>query len=122
MLNPDSETIEKFFYFNSVKYLDQSEVNLCLKLLEMQKYRMFMFTSCGWFFSDITNIETIQILKYAAKAVELTADATGNDFENVFLKNLMEVKGNTKSLPTAADVYRKKIKPLSKSKHRIRIM
>lgn len=122
LLNPKFETTEKFFYFNSKRYLNEEETKLCLKMLEMQRDRMFMFTSCGWFFSDITNLETVQILKYAAKAIELTSEYTGNDLEPVFLEKLSLVYGNKPSLPNASEVYIKKVKPLSRRRFKIRIM
>jgi hypothetical protein len=44
-------------------------------LLEMERNALRMFTSCGWFFDDLGGIETIQCLRYAARAIELTGDA-----------------------------------------------
>ena len=41
------------------------------RLLDMQRYAMLMFTSCGWFFDDPSGLETTQILRYAARAIEL---------------------------------------------------
>lgn len=41
--------------------------------LEMQRCEMRMFTSCGWFFDDPSGLETRQVLRYAARALELAA-------------------------------------------------
>ena len=35
------------------------------KLLEMQRHAMLMYTSCGWFFDEISGIETVQVIQYA---------------------------------------------------------
>src|SRR5262249_24646836 len=51
--------------------LSDTEAMLALKLLETQRNALLMFTSCGWFFSDLAGIETVQVLRYAARAVEL---------------------------------------------------
>src|SRR3546814_11205830 len=42
-----------------------------LALLEAQRFGLLMYTSCGWFFHDIAGIETVQILRYAARAMAL---------------------------------------------------
>lgn len=112
VLNDSKEEKEKFFYFHSKKYLDESETQLCLKLLEMQKFSMLMFTSCGWFFSDISGIETLQILEYAFRAIELAKEVSGHDLENEFLDKLAEAKSNVKEYKDGRDLYLKKVKPL----------
>jgi alpha-amylase/alpha-mannosidase (GH57 family) len=40
-------------------------------LLDAQRNALLMYTSCGWFFNDLAGIETVQILRYAARAVDL---------------------------------------------------
>ena len=72
-----------------------------------------MFTSCGWFFSDIAGIEAKQILKYACRALEFIHDITGADYEETFLSILKNAVPNDKKYPDAAIMYLKEIKPLS---------
>ena len=57
--------------------LDQTERTTALKLMELQRHAMFMYTSCGWFFDDISGIETVQIIAYAGRAVQLAAESSG---------------------------------------------
>ncbi|MBN2251131.1 MAG: DUF3536 domain-containing protein [Candidatus Altiarchaeota archaeon] len=76
-------------------------------LLEMQRNAMLMYTSCGWFFDDISRIETVQILRYAARAVELAEDISGLRVEAPFLEALEKVPGNTPELKNAGAVYEK---------------
>ena len=42
-----------------------------LELMEMQRHAQLMYTSCGWFFDDISGIETVQIIAYAARVLQL---------------------------------------------------
>ena len=100
----------KFFYFNSKLFLNEVETELSIKLLEMQKFSMLMFTSCGWFFSDISGIETIQILQYAARAIELAKEVSGIDLEEKFLEGLAEAKSNLKKYSDGRDLYMKEVK------------
>jgi hypothetical protein len=80
-----------------------------MKLLEMQKYSMFMFTSCGWFFSDISGIETIQNLRYAARSIEFAQEVSGTDPEPKFLEWLSYAKSNIASNGTGKDIYLNKV-------------
>jgi alpha-amylase/alpha-mannosidase (GH57 family) len=112
ILSPDKETREKFFYFNGRKFLNDNESDTCIKLLEMQKYSMLMFTSCGWFFSDISGIETIQILQYAARAIELAKDVSGTGLEGEFLNRLSEAKSNLNKYKDGRDLYLQEVKKI----------
>jgi len=76
-------------------------------LLEMQRNAMLMYTSCGWFFDDISRIETIQILRYAARAVELAEKLSGQQIESPFLKALEMVPGNTPEIPDAREAFKR---------------
>jgi len=62
---------------------------------------MLMYTSCGWFFDDISRIETVQVLSYAMRAAELAGEISGQDVKGSFLKELEKVGGNTEEVPNA---------------------
>ena len=81
------------------------------KLLEMQRYALFMFTSCGWFFDDVAGLETVLILRYAARALQLAEQTGAPSFEPSFLKILAEAPGNDPEFPDGAIVYIKKARP-----------
>lgn len=81
-----------------------------LKLLEMQRHGMFMFTSCGWFFDDISGLETTQILKYACRAVQLARDFD-QDLEPPFLEYLRRAPGNRLEYPDGRVVWEKLVRP-----------
>ena len=69
ILDRSPERMKKFFERYGVKGLDQEGRIKGLKLLEMQRHALLMYTSCGWFFADLSGLETIQILQYAARAI-----------------------------------------------------
>lgn len=75
-------------------YLTASAQTQLLSLLEAQRMRLFMYTSCGWFFNDVAGIETRQILAYAIRASELIQRTTDVDLTTGFLKQLEAAKGN----------------------------
>ncbi len=67
----------------------------------MERNAMLMYTSCGWFFDDISRIETLQILRYAERTAELAGEVSGRDLMGPFLKALEKVPGNTAEIPNA---------------------
>ncbi len=82
-----------------------------LMLLEMQRHAMLMYTSCGWFFDEISGIETVQILQYAARALELHRQISGADLEPQFVRMLANAPSNIKELKNGAQVYERYVKP-----------
>ena len=81
------------------------------KLLEMQRAANLMYTSCGWFFDDIAGIESVQVLQYAARAMQLAQDVSGEDLEPGFLALLEEAPSNDPSYKSGRDLYEKNVKP-----------
>ncbi|MCQ2754342.1 MAG: DUF3536 domain-containing protein [bacterium] len=82
-----------------------------MELLEIQRQGMLMYTSCGWFFSEISGIETVQIMKYAARVMQLAKTFVKKDFETKFLEILSEAQSNLPEYGTGKDVYEKFVKP-----------
>jgi hypothetical protein len=80
------------------------------ELLELERDALRMFTSCAWFFDDLAGIETIQVLKYAARAIELSGSAAGR-LEAGFLVRLGRARSNDPAVGTAAHLYRAQAKP-----------
>lgn len=82
-----------------------------MELLEMQRQSLLMFTSCGWFFSEISGIETVQIMKYAARALQLVSGFTSENYEEKFLSVLSRAKSNIEEFGTGKDIYERFVKP-----------
>lgn len=89
---------------------DEEKVN-GMELLEIQRQAMLMYTSCGWFFSEISGIETTQIMKYAARAMQLAENFTTKDLESKFLDILSNAQSNFKEYGNGKDIYERFVKP-----------
>ena len=72
---------------------------------------MLIFTSDGWFFDDISNVETVQIIQYAARTIELVRDLGGADLEPEFLRILAEARSNVRMHKNGAFVYETLVRP-----------
>ena len=77
----------------------------------MQRNELLMYTSCGWFFDEVSGIETTQIMQYACRAIQLAEQEGGEDLEPEFLDNLSEAASNLPSYDNAAEVYHKYVIP-----------
>ena len=81
------------------------------RLLELQRNRLLMYTSCGWFFDEVSGIEPVQILKYAAMAMQYLRDLGGPALEPDFVRRLEAAPTNVRQFANGADVYRRLIRP-----------
>jgi len=111
ILDRRQERIEEFFLKNIGRRLSDDEKIRALKLLEMQYNAQLMYTSCGWFFDDISGIETVQIMKYAARAIQLAKEVCGADLEQTFVQFLENAPSNVVEMKNGAFVYRTMIQP-----------
>ncbi|HMA75968.1 MAG TPA: DUF3536 domain-containing protein [Candidatus Krumholzibacteriaceae bacterium] len=101
-----SENVNSFLSEHSIKPLSREEKIMILNLLESQRNAMLMFTSCGWFFNDISGLESVQIIKYAARAIELAGEKYSGGLEEEFLAELQKAESNLKDAGTGAEIYR----------------
>ncbi|MCD4781914.1 MAG: DUF3536 domain-containing protein [Candidatus Omnitrophica bacterium] len=111
ILDRDIKTIQSFFKKHIKKNLSEKDYNKILNLLEMQRHALFMYTSCGWFFDDISGIETVQIIQYAARAIQIAKDIKGIDLEKGYLKILYKAKSNVSDKKNAKEIYLQQVKP-----------
>lgn len=111
ILDRSDRNVKKFQQENFLPNLTESQIVKAMELLEIQRQSMLMYTSCGWFFSEISGIETVQIMKYAARAMQLSARFTKKDLEKKFLEILSEAKSNLTEYGTGKDVYENFVKP-----------
>ncbi len=111
ILDRSEESLEKFLSRFALKHLVPSQRVQALKLLEIQRHAMLMYTSCGWFFDDICGIETIQILEYAARAMQLTKELTGLDLEKNFMDFLKIAPSNNPEFKEGREVYERFVVP-----------
>lgn len=110
---------EEFLDHHARRYLSHADQVRALTLLELQRNSLLMFTSCGWFFSDISGIETIQVMKYAARVMELLHEIGLPSPRRQFLEALSEAKSNIRERGTGADLYLQHAEPSSASTQRV---
>lgn len=103
--------VEKFQKENFKPELSAEDKVKAMELLEIQRQAMLMYTSCGWFFSEISGIETVQIMKYAARAMQLAAKFSKKNLEAKFLEILSEAKSNLSEHGNGRDIYEKYVRP-----------
>ena len=102
---------EQFLYDHAGCWLSADERWRALTYLELQRMLLLMYTSCGWFFNDISGIETVQILKYAGRAIDLMEQLGLPSARDQFLEILAEAKSNRSEMETGADIYRRFVEP-----------
>jgi alpha-amylase/alpha-mannosidase (GH57 family) len=108
------EAIDQFFAAHTERPLSPEERSLVLKMMEMQRHMQLMYTSCGWFFDDISGIETVQVMAYAVRALRLASDIFGLNralFEWQFVERLRQAKSNSPQWKDGGDIYKRLVKP-----------
>jgi alpha-amylase/alpha-mannosidase (GH57 family) len=76
------------------------------RMLEMARNALFMQTSCGWFFDELAGLEPVQILRYAARAIEL-AEGFGRRLEDGLCARLEPARTSPHERESGADLYRR---------------
>jgi hypothetical protein len=99
-------TIEAFFSDHAVRTFSKEDKVQVLKLLEMQRNGMLMYTSCGWFFEDIAGIESVQVMRYACRAMQLAREVAGVDWDAGFIRILEKAPGTVPEQGNGSEVYK----------------
>jgi len=105
------ESVRQFLEKHAARELKPEEQITILKLLELQRHAMLMYTSCGWFFDELSGIETVQVIKYAARVIQLARELFNNSTEEHFLEMLTQSKSNIPEHRDGAHIYEKFVKP-----------
>ncbi|HEU5147542.1 MAG TPA: DUF3536 domain-containing protein [Chryseosolibacter sp.] len=108
ILRRNDETIRKFMRDHCTQAVEPPQV---LRLMEIQRNAMLMYTSCGWFFDEVSGIETTQIMQYACRAMQLSSQISATNLELEFRRRLEGVPSNVPTLGNAAQVYTKFVWP-----------
>jgi alpha-amylase/alpha-mannosidase (GH57 family) len=111
LLDPNER--EQFLAKHAIHQLDRAAGIRVFNLLEMQRSALLMFTSCGWFFSDLAGIETIQILRYAARVLDLTNQLGFEVPRKKFLDLLANAKSNRPERGNGAEIFTRLVEPQS---------
>ncbi len=105
------ESVARFLGEHAAKELSPQEQGKAMTLLEMERHAMLMFTSCGWFFDEISGIETLQIMQYAGRAMQLARQASGVALEEAYVGILERAASNIKPYGNGAQVYQRFVQP-----------
>jgi alpha-amylase/alpha-mannosidase (GH57 family) len=111
ILDRSRDNIERFFMRHVSRELSESEKVTVLKLLGAQRCAMLMYTSCGWFFDELSGIETVQVIQYAGRALHLAETTCGVQLEPDFLARLEHAKSNIPEHRDGRLIYEKFVKP-----------
>jgi len=115
ILDRSAESRNRFFSENASHELTHEGQVTAFELLEMQRHAMLMYTSCGWFFDELSGIETVQVIMYAGRVIQLAEKLSPAEnrrsFEAGFLERLAQAKSNIPEQGDGAQIYRKWVKP-----------
>ncbi len=103
--------VEEYLTRLAGRRLEAEDATRALKLLELERHLQQMYTSCGWFFDEISGIETTQILQYAARAIQLAEETIGSPLESDFVRDLGRAPSNVAEFGNGAAVYEKLVRP-----------
>jgi Domain of unknown function (DUF3536). len=105
-----THNIDAFFAEHTTHELTPAERVYALELMELERHAQLMYTSCGWFFDEVSGIETVQVIAYAARVLQLAAGlfgGAGAALEPAFLKVLAEAQSNIPEIGNGAEAYRR---------------
>ena len=112
MLDRSEENVAAFLLGHSLRPLDEEASAAVLSLLEMQRHAMLMYTSCGWFFDELSGLETVQIIQYAGRAMQLAERYCIQGIEALFLERLALAGSNIPELANGTGIYEKFVRPV----------
>ncbi len=111
ILDRSAANVERFFERHAPRFLSPSERVTVLKGLELQRNAMLMYTSCGWFFDEISGVEGVQVMRYAGRLIQLARELFDRDPEPGFLERLAAARSNLKHHPDGARIYQRVVGP-----------
>ena len=111
ILDRSRESIQRFFESNAVHPLNEEGSTRALKLMELQRHLMLMYTSCGWFFDELSGIETVQVIQYAGRAIQLAEEIFKQPLEDRFIELLEKAKSNVPSHKDGAAIFEEFVRP-----------
>jgi alpha-amylase/alpha-mannosidase (GH57 family) len=111
ILDRSPATMDQFLSSHASRELSEAEKVTTIKMLGVQRCALLMYTSCGWFFDDLSGLESVQVIHYAGRALKLAAEAAGKEIEEEFLKLLEQAKSNLPEHGDGRQIYERWVKP-----------
>ncbi len=107
---PVGEAEVGFVDTQAARALSEAEAVRARELLEMERDALRMFTSCAWFFDDVGGLEPLQVLRYAAHAIEITG-AEAPRLDAGFARRLGGAVSNDPAVGDARRIYLERARP-----------
>lgn len=111
ILDRSLESVDRFLSTYACQGLTDAQRSTALKLVEMQRHAQLMYTSCAWFFDELSGIETVQCIRYAARAIQLAQQLGAIDVERKFVERLRSAKSNVPQHRDGARIYEDLVRP-----------
>jgi alpha-amylase/alpha-mannosidase (GH57 family) len=111
ILDRSPASVTRFFDKYASHELNEDEKVTALKLLELQRHAMLMYTSCGWFFDELSRPEPVQVIQYAGRVVQLAQDLFDENIETGFLALLEQAKSNKPEQGDGRRIYESLVRP-----------
>jgi alpha-amylase/alpha-mannosidase (GH57 family) len=111
IMDRSPERISAFMISHATRPLNSEDEITVLKLMELQRHLMLMYTSCGWFFDELSGLETVQDIKYAGRVLQLADQLFSEPFEPGFLEHLELAKSNIPEHRDGRLIYEKFVRP-----------
>ena len=111
VVDRSQDSVNNFLKEHVLRRLSDEEEMRTLRLLEMQRHLMLMYTSCGWFFDEPSGPETVQVLQYAGRAAQLSEQLFGGNHEEQFLRRLEKMQSNIPEFGNGRKIYERFVRP-----------
>lgn len=111
MLDRSPQALDSFFDRHCPRQLEPCERVSALRLLELQRHAMLMYTSCGWFFDELSGIETVQVIQYAGRVLQLAQCLGAPSLEEEFLAKLALARSNLPEHGDGRRIFEKFVRP-----------
>jgi len=111
VLDRGESSLSKFLATHARRGLSEADTVTVLSLLEMQRHAMLMYTSCGWFFDELSGIETVQVIMYAGRALQLAQKLFPDHHEQTFRELLQSAKSNLPEHGDGGQIFDRWVKP-----------
>jgi alpha-amylase/alpha-mannosidase (GH57 family) len=119
ILDRSDASVDEFLGRHAAGELTSEQKTRALELMEIQRHAMLMYTSCGWFFDELSGIETVQVLQYAGRVVQLSGEFFGDSVETGFLERLERAKSNVPEHKDGRTLYDNFVKPATVDLHKV---
>ncbi len=111
LLDRSRPNVEGWLQRHGARELSAEDATRALKLLELQRHGLLMYTSCGWFFNELSGIETVQVIQYGGRVVQLARELFGADLEPPFVQRLERAESNIPDQGNGRQIYERYVKP-----------